>query len=188
MPDALLIPASLHWLAPDDPVPPHIADWLSEIGSMTRRFEQHCREVTVQPVKEGFIHRAALRPEEAADLPDSPRYWLREIVLLGDGAPWLLGRTVIPEETLTGPDRALVDLGTVPLGRYLFGGAALTRDYIYFGQTDQPDNSNADNSGAACWVRRSRLRLSGKPLLLTELFLADAPVYRAPQPTHQEGG
>ncbi|MBS0970378.1 MULTISPECIES: chorismate lyase [Yersiniaceae] len=203
MPDARLIPASLHWLGPADPVPPHIADWLGEIGSMTRRFEQHCREVTVQPVKEGFITRAALRPEEAADLPDSPRYWLREIVLLGDGVPWLLGRTVIPEETLTGPDRALVDLGTVPLGRYLFGGAALTRDYICFGLTGQGPGlahgafdqrsghsrraTGAEQGVGACWARRSRLRLSGKPLLLTELFLADAPVYRAPQPTHQEG-
>ncbi|PLR31123.1 chorismate lyase [Chimaeribacter californicus] len=186
MPDALLIPASLHWLAPDDPVPPHIADWLGEIGSMTRRFEQHCREVTVQPVQEGFISRAHLRPEEAAALPDSPRYWLREIVLLGDGVPWLLGRTLIPEETLTGPDRALVDLGTVPLGRYLFGGAALTRDYIHFGLT-KGDSGLPGEGGTASWVRRSRLRLSGKPLLLTELFLADAPVYRAPQPTHQEG-
>lgn len=181
MPDALLIPASLHWLAPGEPVPPHIADWLGEIGSMTRRFEQHCREVTVQPVREGFIPRAALRPEEADALPESPRYWLREIVLLGDGVPWLLGRTLIPEETLTGPDRALVDLGTVPLGRYLFGGAALTRDYIHFGL------ANEGAGGEACWVRRSRLRLSGKPLLLTELFLAEAPVYGAPQPTHREG-
>ncbi|QCR37432.1 chorismate lyase [Nissabacter sp. SGAir0207] len=173
MPDLPTIPASLRWLGPHDAVPPQIADWLNEMGSMTRRFEQFCRQVTVQPVNEGFIRRAELRPEEAEALPDSPRYWLREIVLLGDGVPWLLGRTLIPEETLTGPDRALVDLGTMPLGRYLFGGAELSRDYIHFATVAMP---------ALRWARRSRLRLSGKPLLLTELFLADAPIYRAPQP------
>ncbi|PLK74975.1 chorismate lyase, partial [Klebsiella pneumoniae] len=29
----------------------------------------------------------------------------------------------------------------------------------------------------ALWGRRSRLRLSGKPLLLTELFLPASPLY-----------
>lgn len=91
-------------------------------------------------------------------MPVSQRYWLREIVLFGDNVPWLLGRTVIPEETLSGPDRALVDLGTLPLGRYLFSGDALTRDYIHVGRQDN------------LWARRSLLRLSGNPLLLTEVF------------------
>jgi chorismate lyase len=95
----------------------------------------------------------------------SERYWLREIVLYGDNVPWLLGRTVIPEKTLSGPDRALVDLGTLPLGRYLFGGGNLTRDYIQVGRQNE------------FWARRSLLRLSGKPLLLTEVFLPASPLY-----------
>ncbi|VEA70453.1 Chorismate--pyruvate lyase [Serratia rubidaea] len=63
----------------------------------------------VEPQREGFVSREELG-EEADHLPESQRYWLREIVLLGDDQPWLLGRTVIPLETLTGPDQALVDL------------------------------------------------------------------------------
>ncbi|MDE4771652.1 chorismate lyase, partial [Klebsiella pneumoniae] len=31
--------------------------------------------------------------------------------------------------------------------------------------------------GSTLWGRRSRLRLSGKPLLLTELFLPASPLY-----------
>ena len=157
----------LEWLTEQHPpVPAAINDWLMELGSMTRRFEQHCRCVRVEPQREGFVSRAALG-EEADHLPESQRYWLREIVLLGDDQPWLLGRTVIPLETLTGPDQALVDLGTVPLGRYLFSSDALTRDYIVVGRQEQ------------LWARRSRLRLAGKPLLLTELFLPAAPLYQA---------
>ncbi|MEB6334085.1 chorismate lyase [Serratia rhizosphaerae] len=157
----------LEWLTEQHPpVPAAINDWLMELGSMTQRFEKHCRCVRVEPQREGFVSREELG-EEAEHLPDSPRYWLREIVLLGDDQPWLLGRTVIPLETLTGPDQALVDLGTVPLGRYLFSSDALTRDYILVGRQDR------------LWARRSRLRLAGKPLLLTELFLPAAPLYEA---------
>ena len=63
-------------------------------------------------------------------------------------------------------DKKLVELGRVPLGRYLFSHEHLTRDYIEMG-------TSADR-----WVRRSLLRLSQKPLLLTEIFLPESPAYR----------
>jgi chorismate--pyruvate lyase len=163
--DSILPP--LEWLSVQyPPVPAAVSDWLMELGSMTRRFERHCGRVHVEPQRECFVTRDQLG-EEAEHLPDSPRYWLREIVLLGDNQPWLLGRTVIPQETLTGPDLALVDLGTLPLGRYLFSSNELTRDYIHMGRQE------------SLWARRSRLRLAGKPLLLTELFLPASPLYAA---------
>ncbi|CNK25030.1 chorismate pyruvate lyase [Yersinia aldovae] len=155
----------IQWCAIEQPnIPADVADWLMELGSMTRRFEQHCQQVHVAPQRECFITRDELG-EDAEHLPISKRYWLREIILCGDNEPWLLGRTIIPEETLSGPDRALVDLGTLPLGRYLFGGNNLTRDYIQVGRQE------------AQWARRSLLRLSGKPLLLTEVFLPASPLY-----------
>ena len=152
-----------------DALPPELSaawlDWLLLEDSMTRRFERYCSQVTVQIVREGFV----LQNEcchEAALLPSSERYWLREIILCGDGEPWLLGRTVVPESTLNGPELALQQLGNTPLGRYLFSSSSLTRDYIQVGRS------------AALWGRRSRLRLSGKALLLTELFLPNSPLYK----------
>ena len=163
-------PDAIRWFDYASDVPPEVVDWLLEMGSMTRRFEQHCAKVGVTPQRECFITRGELTAEEAEQLPESERYWLREIVLFGDEVPWLLGRTIIPLETLTGPENALVDLGTLPLGRYRFGGNQLSRDYIHLGQQAQH------------WVRRSRLRLSDKPLLLTEIFLPASPVYGGGQP------
>jgi chorismate lyase len=154
----------IEWLPECAPISVVVSDWLMESGSMTCRFEQHCSYVRVEPQRECFITPDQLT-EEMAYLPYSERYWLREIVLLGDGQPWLLARTVVPQETLTGPDQALVDLGTLPLGRYLFSSDHLTRDYIHIGRCQ------------ALWGRRSRLCLAGKPLLLTELFLPASPLY-----------
>ena len=158
---------ALHWLPASSPLlSPPLLDWLLEEDSMTRRFEQHCQKVTVELIRESFI-RADEMAEEAEFLPADEQFWLREIVLCGDGEPWLIGRTVVPESTLNGPELMLQNLGTRPLGRYLFASSTLSRDFIDPGQVED------------LWGRRSRLRLSGKPLMLTELFLPASPLYRA---------
>ena len=141
-----------------------LRDWLLLEDSMTKRFEQQGKLVTVTLVREDFVG-----PEEVAEeltlLPEESRYWLREIILCADGVPWLAGRTVVPESTLSGPELQLQQLGNTPLGRYLFTSSTLSRDFIEIGKE------------ATLWGRRSRLRLSGKPLLLTELFLPASPLY-----------
>lgn len=166
MTDALSPLRALHFFdsLPSELSPAYL-DWLLLEDSMTKRFEQHCRQVTVRIVREAFISPDDCLAE-AGLLPPSERYWLREIILCGDDEPWLLGRTVVPESTLEGPELALRRLGNTPLGRYLFSSSSLTRDYIQIGRSE------------ALWGRRSRLRLSGKPLLLTEIFLPDSPLYK----------
>ena len=143
---------ALHYFAAMPPLDAHLRDWLLLEDSMTKRFEQQGKKVSVIMVNEGFVGR-------------EPRYWLREIILCANGEPWLAGRTIVPESTLSGPELALQQLGQTPLGRYLFTSSTLTRDFIEIGR-------HAD-----LWGRRSRLRLSGKPLLLTELFLPASPLY-----------
>ena len=146
------------------PLEPALRDWLMLEDSMTKRFEQYGKPVSVTLLNEEFIHRDALTSEQHL-LPEEPRYWLRELLLCVGDEPWLAGRTVVPESTLCGPELALQQLGQTPLGRYLFTSSQLTRDFIEIGRHD------------ALWGRRSRLRLSGKPLLLTELFLPASPLY-----------
>lgn len=148
-----------------DTLSPWRRDWLLLEDSMTKRFEAWCRKVSVTVLFEGWVSYAQVG-EEAAFLPEESQYWLREIVLSGDNVPWLTGRTVVPASTLSGPELALQQLGTTPLGRYLFTASEMTRDFI------QPGCSGD------LWGRRSRLRLSGKPLLLTELFLPASPLYQ----------
>ncbi len=131
---------------------------------MTRRLERHCRRISVRRGWEGLV-TADESGDELALLPASERYWLREVVLYGDDAPWLAGRMVIPESMLNGPEYALTTLGDMPLGRWLFRDGIPARDYIQLGRT------------GSLWARRSCLRPNGKPLLLTELFLPDAPLY-----------
>ncbi|SUB69175.1 Chorismate--pyruvate lyase [Pluralibacter gergoviae] len=96
-----------------------LLDWLLLEDSMTQRFEQQKKRVTVTLLREEWVTGADIESERPL-LADEPRYWLREILLCADGEPWLAGRTVVPESTLNGPELALRQLGTTPLGRYLF--------------------------------------------------------------------
>lgn len=155
---------ALHYFDVIPPLEPAQRDWLMLEDSMTKRFEQYGKPVSVTLLNEEFIRRDGLVDEQHL-LADEPRYWLREILLCVGGEPWLAGRTVVPESTLCGPELALQQLGQTPLGRYLFTSSQLTRDFIEIGRHD------------ALWGRRSRLCLSGKPLLLTELFLPASPLY-----------
>ncbi|BGI51894.1 MAG: chorismate lyase [Candidatus Hamiltonella defensa (Ceratovacuna japonica)] len=155
----------IDWRSIAEPdLPLEVAGWLMEAGSMTERFERHCHNIIIDLKHEGFIEHQALSDEKEL-LPESPRYWIREVVMCADDEPWLLGRTVIPQDTLSGPEHALLNLGKTPLGRYLFSSKDLKRDYIQTGR--QGD----------LWARRSLLQLSNKPLLLTEVFLPASPLY-----------
>lgn len=94
--------------------------WLTLEGSLTRALQLQCREsFHVDVLNEGF---AAPSPEESGALGLAPRKlaWVREVQLCGDGQPWVMARTIIPEATLRGPGRRLRHLGRQPLGAYLF--------------------------------------------------------------------
>ncbi|MGM3313004.1 chorismate lyase, partial [Enterobacter hormaechei subsp. steigerwaltii] len=84
---------------------PEQLDWLLLEDSMTKRFEQQGKTVTVTMIQEGFVSPAEIASELPL-LPQEERYWLREILLCADGEPWLAGRTVVPESTLSGPELA----------------------------------------------------------------------------------
>lgn len=155
---------ALRYFAEIPALDPAQLDWLLLEDSMTKHFEQQGKKVSVTVIREGFVGQQDVALE-LSQLPQEPRYWLREILLCADGEPWLAGRTVVPESTLSGPELALQKLGKTPLGRYLFTSSTLSRDFIEIGRD------------AELWGRRSRLRLSGKPLMLTELFLPASPLY-----------
>lgn len=150
----------------DTTMPETIRSWIIEPDSMTRRFEKYCKHVHVALQFEGFIGIDQVAESREKLLPVSQRYWLREVILYGDNEPWLFGRTVVPESTLGEKGNLLTTIGSTPLGRYLFNGQQIGRDFIQVSLQND------------CWARRSRLRLSGSPLLLTEVFLPAAPVYQ----------
>lgn len=80
---------------------PEQLDWLLLEDSMTKRFEQQGKTVTVTLVQEGFVSCAEIASELPL-LPQEERYWLREILLCADGEPCLPDERSFPSPPFPG--------------------------------------------------------------------------------------
>jgi chorismate lyase len=145
-----------------------LQSWLHEQNSMTVRLKKFCRQLTVDVVQEGFCAAEKLSEYERQALlaVDGSVFWTREVLLCGDGVPWLAGRTVVPESSLVGTETQLLNLGSAPLGQFLFSVPDLQREFLRVAKSDR------------LWGRSSLFKLRDKPLLLTELFLPESPAYQ----------
>ena len=89
----------------------------------------------------------------------SERVWLREVMLFGDGMPWVFAQTLLPESGARGAAAGLTELGDEPIGPWLF--ARRTRRQSLQWRRDE----------GGLYARRSMLLLEGSPLQISELFL-----------------
>ena len=87
------------------------------------------------------------------------RVWLREVMLFGDGVPWVFAQTLLPESGARGTAAGLTELGDEPIGPWLF--ARRTRRQSLQWRRDE----------GGLYARRSMLLLEGSPLQISELFL-----------------
>tara|TARA_B110000858_G_scaffold198514_1_gene265996 strand:+ start:10331 stop:10894 length:564 start_codon:yes stop_codon:yes gene_type:complete len=136
--------------------------WLFDSSSLTKLLIQ----------KSGGDFRVEVRGEEWLLLPNPAvrscfgplaadhRFWSRKVVLIGDNTPWVLAHTLIPEFSLAGPLKRVLELNEKPLGEYLFSHPELIRGGIDI----TPIAENA-------WGRRSLFYLFEKPILVAEFFL-----------------
>jgi chorismate--pyruvate lyase len=89
---------------------------------------------------------------------------IREVKLLGKNRTYVFARTVIPAQTLTGKQKQLAMLGNRSLGTMLFTDPSMQRGMFQISRIKL-------DSGELVWARRSIFYLSGKPLLVCEVFL-----------------
>lgn len=158
-------------------IPADITGWLFDRGSLTRRLQMSCpTNFRVEVVEQGW-QRPMLN--EALRLSVSPGRLalLRQVYLFCHDRPVVYARTVIPVSTLSGAERHLACLGNRPLGAVLFASPNMSRDEVEVacirpGQRIFTRATRAlDSEPASIWGRRSVFYLSGKPLLVSEVFL-----------------
>ena len=143
------------------------AFWLQAEGSLTRHLQLRCRQsFHVEVANEGF---ALPTRDEALTLgiPHRQRAWVREVRLCGDGKPWVLARTIIPLNTLSGRGRRLRHLGRVPLGAWLFSRPEWSRGPLQAGLCRE------SRPGEPRCARRSLFTSHDYKLLVGEYFLPE---------------
>ncbi|BAU46681.1 chorismate--pyruvate lyase [Sulfurifustis variabilis] len=166
-------------------IPASLLPWLLDEGSLTRRVVDACPgPFRVRVVSQRW--RRPMRNEALAlGLRPQGRALVREVQLLCQEVAWVHARTVIPRATLSGRERRLAHLGSRSLGAVLFADPTLERAETELARLVPGDILYADIAAALdrppaeLWGRRTRFALSGKPLLVSEVFLPPIGEYRA---------
>jgi len=164
-------------------IPEHYRAWLLDPSSLTQRVVAVCGggRFRVQVLAQAW-QRPYPDERRRLGLHNDTRALVRQVRLLCDDEPWVYARTVIPRATLTGHERRLSRLGNRSLGAALFADPTMEREAMEVAALapGQPlyDVATQDQAPAKTeiWGRRSVFRLSGKPLLVSEIFLAKIPV------------
>jgi chorismate--pyruvate lyase len=162
-------------------LPPELAGWLFDPGSLTRRLRQCCPDrFQVRVLRQGWS-RPGRDEARVLRLRPNARTWTREVQLFCGDQPWVFARTLIPAATLRGRGRRLTQLGSRPLGEVLFSDPGVQRGPVEIARivTGQRLHQCAvagfAEPPAAIWGRRSIFRIDGQPLLVCEIFLPDLP-------------
>ena len=163
-------------------VPPGLPNWLLESGSLTRRVVQACGGgcFRVRLLHQGWgsplnSERRLLRTRRGVMM------LIREVELLCDEQPWVFARTLIPATSLQRSVRRLTQLGERPLGAVLFSDPKVRRGVTQVARLlprhplFQAACSHVEETPESLWGRRTLFTLSGRPLLVNEIFLPGIP-------------
>jgi len=163
-----------------------VRNWLLDDGSLTshligtgRRFSVECwAQRWEYPAQEERLMLAMGLRERAM---------VRRVVLQLDNAPVVYARSVFPVGSLNGPLRRLRRLMNQSLGAFLFARADMRRSpfEIALLSGDDPYLPGALRQREPAWARRSCFVVAGRPLLVSEVFLAGFPAWSATTPLHR---
>ncbi|MBI3772390.1 MAG: chorismate lyase [Gammaproteobacteria bacterium] len=165
-------------------MPPEIAPWLFDAGSLTKRLKRACPgQFKVRVLDQRWTR--PLRSERAAlGLGDRQVAWVRQVHLLCGERTVVYARTVLPRPVLRGRHRRLACLGGRPLGEQLFRDRSMRRGRIEVAKIDANELlyhvavPEKLAKATQLWGRRTVFRLRGLPLLVSEIFVPPPPQER----------
>jgi chorismate--pyruvate lyase len=148
--------------------------WLLAAGSLTQGLQQVCRaEFKVQVLQHKFIPA----PEFiCADLKMQPNELVlqREVLLCDGDEPLVFASSLLPEAALTGRYQELRELGSRPLGHWIFSEPVLKRQSMLFAELPIGADlfkSLATHTTLSLLGRKTLFVGADKPFLVSEFFL-----------------
>lgn len=158
-------------------LPPALKPWLLDSGSLTAKLVALSGgDFQVQVLRQ--VHeRASLSEQQALGIARRQLCLIREVVLQGQGQPWVFARSVLPLSSLNGQLRHLRKQGSRPLGAFLFTQPQLQRSAIALSLINSHHGYVPKNllGKQSAWGRRSIFSIAQQPLLVSEVFLPDFP-------------
>lgn len=151
--------------------------WLLNTGSLTERLQALSTEFELEVLGQS---RLPLESSEKQALPNyqSQEWQIREVILYGDGKPWVFARSVLPDHMC---QSTWASLGNQPLGQRIFNDPNFIRSDFEIGHLQQHPLTHQKFQKATSmpqrWARRSVFSINQDTLLVAEAFLPDCPCY-----------
>ena len=150
-----------------------LKSWLYETALLTTRLKQSAKNFQLKVLKETYEEPSPL----LSDVPITDNNYIREIMMLSDNEPCILGQTTFPENTLKhngwakklgtkGLGEALVNLPNVSRSAFNFSFCVSNNSMLKKYGVHLPDAESVP-----LWVRRSSFLIGNKPLWVVEIFL-----------------
>jgi chorismate--pyruvate lyase len=147
-------------------LPPALAPWLISQGSLTALLKSRCQHFRLELVTE---HWQSM-PEQLQQLWSQTEGLKRDVILWCDHKACVYGQSWLPESTLQ-QMRPLAQLGSQPLGEYIFQHTSLERGEIEVARLAAGLSLPVVGEQAELWARRSVFVLQQQQLLVQEIFL-----------------
>ena len=151
----------------------NLKSWLYETALLTTRLKQCAQSFQLKVLKETYGQQSSL----LSDLPITDNNYIREIIMLSDNEPCILGQTTIPEETFK-HNGWLANLGAKGLGEAMANLPNVSRSAFNFSfyvskhpLLTQYGVNPLEKEGVKLWVRRSSFCIESRPLWVVEIFL-----------------
>ncbi len=159
---------------------PNTFELLAYRGSLTQRFKEMMGQTPKLTVLKQ--RREIIPIQDRISLPIGSREWafVREIKMSKGNQDWMYARTIVPTATLKGNGGRLTGLGNTSIGKILFGRNGAYRQDLKIEEVIQlpiVKGLKMQLINYPLWQRRSIFELQSGPILVTELFLPDCPIY-----------
>ena len=152
-----------------------IESWLTDSGSLTQRLRRSSARLELRLLRQGPAR--ALRDEyPLLGLPQGRKVWRRDVLLVADGVPRVLGHSVCALSALRGPWRLLRHLGVKPVGDAVFTRPQTRRSAMRVKRLSAAHpllrlaRCNGPAREEARWSRRSSFVYGGSSLWVSEVF------------------
>ena len=151
----------------------NLKSWLYETALLTARLKQSAKNFQLKVLKETYGEHSPL----LSDVPITDNNYIREIMMLSDNEPCILGQTTVPEDTLKhngwanklgskGLGEALVNLPNVSRSAFNFSFCVGNNSVLKKYGMELPETESMH-----LWVRRSSFLIENRPLWVVEVFL-----------------
>ena len=161
--------------------------WLLDDGSLTGRLiDLGAGEFRVQRLCQGWSV-PDLSERRLLKLPERQTAIVREVILLLDNQPVVFARSVLPVAILQGRLAHLRRLQNRPLGAFLFRDPGMLRSPFELALLPGDSRYLPQHlrQNVPAWARRSRFRLQGHDLMVSEVFLQGFTPWHAVLPVHR---